>query len=69
LLKVNEERLLGIEDPFELRDFMDRSMIGSGVGIDGLIKAATSLGKVVREDEVKRRRRILALQIDGGGAA
>ena len=68
LLKVNEERLLAIEDPFELRDYMDRSMIGSGVGIDGLIKASTTLGKVVREEEVKKRRRVFALQIDGGGA-
>lgn len=64
LLKVNEENLLAIDDPFELRNYMDRSMAGHDVSIDGLIKASSELGRVIRDDEVKKRRRHFAFKID-----
>lgn len=35
-----------------------------GVSIDGLIKAAWKLGAVIRDDEVKKRRKYFALKID-----
>ena len=67
LLKVNEERLLAIEDAFELRNFMDRRMVGRGVGIEGLIKASGKLGAMVRDDEVRKRRKFYAFKVDEVG--
>lgn len=64
LLKANEEALLAIDDPFELRDFMDRKIGGPAISIDGLIKASSKLGLVMKEEDVRKRRRFYAFKID-----
>ncbi|KAF2152333.1 hypothetical protein K461DRAFT_144950 [Myriangium duriaei CBS 260.36] len=37
---------------------------GRGIGIDGLVKASWKLGAVIRDEEIRRRRKYFALKID-----
>ena len=73
LCKAFEEEMLALDSGCEGRGVMDRmagggvqavQRKGRGIGIDGLLKASWKLGGVVKDEEIRRRRKFFALRVD-----
>ena len=56
LLKLNEQQLLRCESPAEVYEYINQRMTDHAISIDGLIKASDGLKKVVKNDEILRKR-------------
>ena len=56
LLKLNEQELLGCTTSAEVYAYINGKMTDHAISIDGLIRASEALRKVVRKEEVGKRR-------------
>jgi small G protein signaling modulator 3 len=56
LLKLNEQQLLDCDSPASVYTYINHQMTNHAISIDGLIHASEGLRKVVKRDEVERRR-------------
>ncbi|PHH70260.1 hypothetical protein CDD83_5484 [Cordyceps sp. RAO-2017] len=56
LLKLNEANLLRCETPAGVYTYINHQMTEHAISIDGLMQASEGLRRVVRRDEVERRR-------------
>lgn len=64
LLKLNEKSLLACDSPAEVYAYINQRMTDHAISIDGLIKASEALKKVVkREDVVKRRAAVVEQEL------
>lgn len=57
LLKLNEQRLLACESPADIYGYINQRMTDHAISIDGLIKASDGLGKVVKKEDVEKKRK------------
>ncbi|KAK4207863.1 rab-GTPase-TBC domain-containing protein [Rhypophila decipiens] len=58
LLKLNETQLLRIESPAGVYTYINHQMTNHAISIDGLIQASEGLRRVVRMEEVEKRREV-----------
>ncbi|KAL9061291.1 MAG: hypothetical protein Q9162_000165 [Coniocarpon cinnabarinum] len=56
LLKLNEKQLLTCESPAEVYAYINGRMTDHAISIDGLIRASEALRKVVKREEVEKKR-------------
>ena len=56
LLKLNEQQLLGCGSPASVYTYINHQMTNHAISIDGLIQASEGLRKLVRREEVEKRR-------------
>jgi hypothetical protein len=56
LLKLNESQLLTCETPAAVYTYINHQMTNHAISIDGLVQASEGLRRVVRREDVERRR-------------
>ena len=59
LLKLNEKQLLACESPAEVYVYINGKMTDHAISIDGLIRASEALRRVVRREDVEKKRDVV----------